>query len=98
MTEQVKLEPCAHCGAELIVRDCSSFHPDSDDCYLSGYELDDCDYDAWNRRASRAGEWNAAIEAAAKAADAVTIKWSRSGSQETARQIAAAIRALRKEP
>jgi hypothetical protein len=46
----IPLEPCAHCGVMLNRVTRSAFHP-TNACWLSGYELDDSDYPAWNRRA-----------------------------------------------
>lgn len=48
------LEPCPFCGARLIVREHSAFHPANDCAFLSDAEIGDYDYASWNRRAQAA--------------------------------------------
>lgn len=47
--EKPELLACAHCGAEMLVRARTSFHPQNG-CWLAGYELSEDDYELWNRR------------------------------------------------
>lgn len=70
MTEQVKLEPCPWCECDRIcieeetVTVHKMFHAYCDRCYASGPSMNGTREEAiaaWNRRASRAGEWNADI-------------------------------------
>lgn len=53
---QAKLRACPFCGAQMIVRQHSAFHPQNN-CWLatagecaSGLELDEADYPSWNTR------------------------------------------------
>lgn len=74
-TPREALLACAHCGAQMNVREHSAFHPEND-CWLAEagdygqpIEIDESDYAAWNRRPAP----ESAAGAVERVADAIEV-------------------------
>lgn len=60
-----ELLPCPFCQEVINVRTYTAFHP-SNNCWLSGHEIDGVEYEDWNRRSPQVGEGWQGIESAPK--------------------------------
>jgi hypothetical protein len=82
------LLPCPFCGARMIVRQRSAFHPGgsglvTSECWLADYELDEHDYPSWNRRTPAS-----TVLPEARSADTPTSPNAREAALEEAAKIA----------